>query len=68
MMILKEHLQEQMEENHAIDICNAFVLLQDFFHFILVIIAKTINAVHLSFTLILRLQPSFLKYLEHDMH
>jgi hypothetical protein len=27
MMITKEHLQEQMEENHAIDICNAFVLI-----------------------------------------
>ena len=27
MMIIKEHLQEQMEENHAIDICNAFVLI-----------------------------------------
>ena len=25
MMIIKEHLQEQMEENHSIDICNAFV-------------------------------------------
>ncbi len=67
MMIIKEHLQEQVEENDAIDICNAFVLLQNFFHFIFIIIAKAINAVHLSFTLILRLQPSFLKYLENDM-
>ena len=26
-MIIKEHLQDQMEENHVFDICNAFVLI-----------------------------------------
>jgi hypothetical protein len=48
MMIIKKHLQEQMEENHAIYICNAFVLIVTIFlsFHILLIIAKAINAVH----------------------
>ncbi len=57
-----------MEENHAIDICNSFVLIVTKFLSFHTYNSKNNYAVHLSITLILRLQPSFLKYLEHDMH